>query len=72
MWVYQGDRRGALDVVVEGADLVLVLVEQVERGRVAKVLELDHHLDGEFMLQRSGLVLRVQGRGGVEGAGYRV
>ena len=39
----QRDRRGALDVVVEGADAVAILLQQAEGVVVGEVLELDHH-----------------------------
>ena len=50
-----GHRGGALDVVVEAADLVAVLLQQVEGVAVGKVLELDegagvHLLYGEHEL----------------------
>ena len=42
----QRDRRGALDVVVEGADAVAVLLQQPERVVVGEVLELDQRRPG--------------------------
>ena len=37
------DRRRALDVVVEGRNLVAIFVQQMERRVVGEVLELDQH-----------------------------
>ena len=36
-------RGGALDVVVEGADLVAIFVQQTEAVVVGEILELDQH-----------------------------
>ena len=37
------DRRGALDVVVEGRNLLAVFVQQAERLVIGEILELDQH-----------------------------
>ena len=47
----QHDRRGALDVVVEGADAVAVALQQAERIGVGEILELDQRA-GEHLLHR--------------------
>ena len=36
-------RRGALDVVVEGRDLVAIFLQQMKRRVIGEVLELDQH-----------------------------
>ena len=48
----QRHRRGALDVVVEGADPVAVLLQQAKRVVVGEVLELDDDAGKDLAARR--------------------